>query len=371
MKNIFITLLFLLPILLKAQSDDTTKYSKYPNVYGIQYPRLWANKVLRIPTDTLNSKNGLAQIGTTIYVGNGSRWQPVTGGSSIDTSLLVKYYDSTVKYVTPRQLANSVARFNHDVIVNGTTLGAFGNGETIPLNGKRVDSLPDILAIKCSHPSYLTPTASISASPAATSYEYGINLGTITLSSGFNQNNGGGLTATTYYQNGSALGSNTTTISSLTTTQTFYVNKAYGQGAIINDNCGVPDPTGRINAFNVNSGSISFTPYHKRYLGFSSTLQGDGTPSDANVLSAYYIDTNGGSASINNTAAQQGGDKYLFFVTTSLVTSISINGFPSTAAFNLNIQRTFVNAAGGSFTYYFMVSKNPFGSTGTTTISIN
>ena len=104
MKKIAIYLLFLLPFLSKAQSDDTTKYSKYPNVYGIQYPRLWANKVLRVPTDTVNSKYGIAILNNKVAFGNGVLWTFITNGAAFDTTsrfgglktIYRSYLDSTL-----------------------------------------------------------------------------------------------------------------------------------------------------------------------------------------------------------------------------------------------------------------------------------
>ena len=93
----YILILLLLPLLAASQNDDTTKYSKYPNTYGIQYPRLWATKVLRIPTDTSNSKTGIAIFGNTLYYGNGSYWgSPSAAG--IDTTSLSNRINLRVKY---------------------------------------------------------------------------------------------------------------------------------------------------------------------------------------------------------------------------------------------------------------------------------
>ena len=249
----------------------------------------------------------------------------------------------------------TVARFDHDVIVNGTTLGAFGNGETIPLNGRRVDSLPDILAKKCSHPSYVTPTAAVSASPAATSYEYGTNIGAITISStsGSNAGNSGGFTTDIYYQNGTALGGSTATISSLTTTQSFYVNKSYSTGAVLNDNCGVPDPFGRITASSVNSNPINFTPFFLRYWGWVNTS----TPSDATVRGLTQ-DAGGLSLTVTNTTPT-GSQYFVYYHSTSSgsITSVVVNGFPSTSAFTISTL-TFTNAQGVSSSYQKIVSNN-------------
>jgi len=113
--------------------------------------------------------------------------------------------------------------------------------------------------------------------------------------------------------------------------------------------------------------STSFTVYDKRYLGWAATS----TPSNAEILAAVYQDNSGNSSSLTNTLAQLGSDKYLFFVTTSTVTSVSVNGFPSTSAFTLNTSKSFTNASGGAFSGYITVSNNAFGSTSTNTVSFN
>jgi len=113
--------------------------------------------------------------------------------------------------------------------------------------------------------------------------------------------------------------------------------------------------------------STSFGAYDKRYLGWSATT----TPTSAEILAAVYQDNSGNNSSLTNTLAQLGSDKHLFFVTTSTVSSVSVNGFPSTAAFSLNNSISFTNASGGTFTGYYTVSNNAFGSTSTNTVIFN
>ena len=132
MKYIFIFLL--LPLFVKAQIDDTTKYSKYPNTYGIQYPRLWATKVLRVPTDTLNSKSGIAIIGSTLYYGNGSYWlAPSGGGVSQWTTTGNNIYYNTgnvgIKLTNPTYPLH----VNGDINISG--VDAFSNPNQYRING--------------------------------------------------------------------------------------------------------------------------------------------------------------------------------------------------------------------------------------------
>lgn len=97
MKYILILFFSIISIIANGQ-DDTTKYAKYPNTYGIQYPRIWGTKVVRIPTDTLSSKSGIAQIGSNLYVGNGTKWT-LSGGTTIDTTKYVKYADTAAMLI--------------------------------------------------------------------------------------------------------------------------------------------------------------------------------------------------------------------------------------------------------------------------------
>lgn len=73
-----------------SQFDDTTFYSKYPGIYGVQQPRIWSTKVMRPPADTIYSKFGIVVKSGVLYIGNGIKWSAVTGGggSSVDTTSL-------------------------------------------------------------------------------------------------------------------------------------------------------------------------------------------------------------------------------------------------------------------------------------------
>lgn len=100
MKKIIIALLALLSVLQSfAQSDDTTQYTYYKFSYGTRSDRLWANKVLRAPLDTIFSKSGLAILGGTLYVGNGTKWSQVTGGGGTADSITfyTKYRSDTAR----------------------------------------------------------------------------------------------------------------------------------------------------------------------------------------------------------------------------------------------------------------------------------
>ena len=288
---------------------------------------------------------------------NPKKW--VNTFTTVDTTKYVKYADSTILYVTPKQLRDSLinksAIFTKNLTLNGdasTRLGVWTNGQTIPLAGLSLDSGLYVIGTKCNPPTYVSPTATISASPSSGSYERGTNLGTITLTAGGNANNSGGFTVNTFYQNSSPLGGNTTTISSLTSTNTFYVARTYSQGAILNDNCGVPDPTGRINAGTVNSSNISFTPFDKRYYGFVNST----SPSNSDIL-ALSQDNSGSSASLTLTNVTPSGSQFLAYFTKGTVTSVTVNGIPATGAFTITTYSV-TNAQGFTSTYSYIYSNN-------------
>ena len=113
--------------------------------------------------------------------------------------------------------------------------------------------------------------------------------------------------------------------------------------------------------------NTTFSFYDKRYLGWSNTT----TPTNDEILAAVYQDNSGGTTGLTHTLSQLGSAKYLFYANTSTVSGVTVNGFPSTAAFALNSTATVNNASGGSTTYYITVSNNPIGNVGATTIIFN
>lgn len=279
------------------------------------------------------------------------------------------YYDRSIKTIMYRQHSPKKwvslypippLRFTNDVVVNGgagTKVGVWSEGETIPLKGKLFDSLPYILSTKCLHPNYVTPTTSISTNAPFGQYEYGYNLGSITLSSTFTQNNGGTLSGTTYYQNGSALGGNTTSISSLTSNQSFYVKKNYNQGDCIVNNCGEIDCTGRIEAGSVNSSTGTYSIGYRRYIGWISDTTGIATGGQnsailANVINSSFstsqiFGSNGSPISTGNPTDTQFW-VFAYLSSGSDMSAITMNGLPSIDGFNKVTITNFTNNQGAN-----------------------
>jgi hypothetical protein len=298
--------------------------------------------------------------GSTLYVKiNGNTYTYSIASSGLDTITADARYVKAMQFIDScaalnNRINNVYPKFTHNVIVNlpGGGIGGFNNGDTIPLIGKPYDSLADILAKKCNHPTYTSPAASISASPAFGTYEYGYNLGTVTLSSGFTQNDGGSVTSTTYYKDGSSLGGNTFSVTSLTSTIDCYVTKAYSQGACKNDNCGQTDCTGRITSGSVNSSHSGYSTYFKRYYGFVNST----SPTNSDIL-ALTQDNNGSTAALTLSNVTPSGSQYLAYFTKGTVTSVTVNGIPATGAFTITTYSV-TNAQGATTTYSYVYSNN-------------
>ena len=264
--------------------------------------------------------------------------------------------------------------FTKNIIMNGTSsnrLGNYVNGDTIPVAGLSLDSAFKVITQKAVPPTYIPPTATISSSPSDGSYEIGSAL-SLTFSSTFTQNDAGSLISTTYYKNNtSALAGNTDAIASLTSTTQYKVTKTYNQGACKTNNLGQIDCTGRINAGSVSSSNISFTPYPKRYWGYTSS----GTPSSSDVITAA-----GGGSELTTSKDKYsfsvvvtGTNQYVYYAYPSsygALTSIVISGLESIGAFNQTTVSV-TNAQGYTQNYYVYTSQNQFNNTTVTFTSVN
>lgn len=274
-------------------------------------------------------------------------------------------------------VAASTPIFTADIInKTAVAIGSIQPNDTLHSTGKTSQQVTTIIFTQTIHPTYNLPTASISGSPVAGFYERGTTL-SITLSSGFTQNQGGVLTGTTY-KNGSTIITSPYSIS-LTANTALTVYKTYATGVCINNNLGVIDCTvGSGTAPNpapVASGtatsSMVYTIFDKGYAGYDANALVSGIPAQADVLAATLQDNSGGATINTQATAQQGSDKFYFFVTTTIRSHVLVNGTPSDAAFNFNLPITFINARGGTFNGYAHVSKFAGGSTGAVTYVFN
>lgn len=308
--------------------------------YGFRWERGMFDSALLIPT------------------GNGS---PFLRSNQKKKSAL--YFDSTAKkfwVYSPKDSSwqNPTGTFSQDVTLNGSAnirIGKYTNGQTIPAAGKTLDQFLTDIAIEAVAPTYVQPTVSISSSPGGGYYERGTNLGTITLSRTFTQNDAGAVGTSTYAKYVSSwnnLGSNTDAVTSLTGDIYYRVTTSYAQGACKNNNLGQQDCTGRINAGSVTSSNILFSPFDKRYWGFASSQ----SPSNSTIL-ALSQDNNGSTGGLTLTNITPSGSQFIVYFTKGTVSSITVNGIPSTAAFTITTY-TVTNAQGYASTYTYVYSNN-------------
>ena len=253
------------------------------------------------------------------------------------------------------------AKFTNDVTIKlsgSKSLGKYANGATIPTAGKTLDQFLLDLVQETVSPTYTAPTVSISSDKSA-SYEIGTNIGTVTLSKSFTQNNGGSLLSTTYYKDNVSLGTGVSTNNHgvLSTSISYSVTVTYGVGTtVLNNNLGTPDATGQIPAGSKSS-SLTISPFAYKYWG-SSTLN---SIDDATLRAG--TNENSGKAKSSFTVPIS-GTQYIFYAypaSLGVLSSISIEGFGSLEAFTLTT-RNVVNASGYTQSYNIYISNNSFAS---------
>jgi len=193
-----------------------------------------------------------------------------------DTSLLLKKSDTAFllqKVDTAAILAMYAKKFTKDVKINGTSLGKYANGATIPAKGKTLDEFLEDLVSNSIPPTFYPPSVSIGANPGFGNYEIGYVPGLVTLNNTYTQNNGGAVTSALYYKDGSSTpltGGNSITLDTLKTAVSFRVVVNYAKGTGTK-----PDNLGTQFDNTITAGSISssnsYTPYSKRYWGGITT----------------------------------------------------------------------------------------------------
>ena len=193
-----------------------------------------------------------------------------------DTSILLKKSDTSFllqKVDTTAILAMYAKKFTKDVKINGTSLGKYANGATIPAKGKTLDEFLEDLVSNSIPPTFSPPSVSIGATPGFGNYEIGYVPGLVTLNNTYTQNNGGAVTSAFYYKDASSTPltvGNSITLDTLKTTVSFKVVVNYAKGTGTK-----PDNLGTQFDNTITAGSISasnsFTPYSKRYWGGITT----------------------------------------------------------------------------------------------------
>lgn len=375
MKHLITFLFCLFSLFAEAQvnNNDTLKYFKSFD-YGWSYKRLQARDAFILPTDTVANKLGVAVLNNQLFLGNGTKWTLSSGGGGSTTNLIDSLKRSKDSVYARKngtfyyQYKDSVgtARFTNNIILNGSStnrLGVWVNGDTIPVAGMALDSAFKVITQKAVAPTYYPPTVSISSSPSATTYEIGSNLGTVTLSNSFTQNDAGAFQTTTYYKDNVAIGGNSVSISNLINQTNFKVSKTYLQGPCKNNNLGVQDCTGRIQAGTVTSSYIYFTPMPNYYFGYSSTALPSSSTIVAREGGGYSFSY--GSSIGNTVITVTGTNKYVYYAypaSYGTLSSIIVSGLESIGAFNLDVVSV-TNSQGYVQNYNVYTSQNYFNNT--------
>jgi hypothetical protein len=391
MKKIIFILSLMIGLVANSQTSPwLPPVNSYQRIKGI-----WPFQQLKLPSDTVTIKEegSFAQLNGVVYFKTATKWTAINVGTGIlsfngrtgvvtsnpddytisditnlTDSLLARYtktqsdarYKSISWFPTWSEVTGKPtsfpATFQNNVTLNGPAgirIGKYTNGQTIPAAGKTLDEFLTDIAIEAVAPTYVQPTTSIGTSPSGGSYERGTNLGTITLSTTFTQNNAGTSTGNTYAEYISSwtnLGSNTSSISSLTVPVYYRVTTSYNQGACLNNILGAQDCTGRVNAGSVTSGNAAFLPFDKRYWGFASST----SPSNSTIL-ALTQDNNGSTGSLSLSSISPSGSQYVVYFTKGTVTSVTVNGIPATGAFTITTYSV-TNAQGYASTYSYVYS---------------
>ena len=281
-----------------------------------------------------------------------------------DTSNLLKKSDTSFllhKVDTTAILAMYAKKFTKDVKINGTSLGKYANGATIPAKGKTLDEFLEDLVSNSIPPIFTPPSVTISASPIAGAYEIGYDPGVVTLNSTFNKNDGGNDTSTLFYKSGTVLPANTNSPGPITTTINYSVIVIYAAGTSTkNDNLDTPYPN-TVTASSITA-ALSFSSYSKRYWGgasvpFSSTA-------DIRTLTTAPSSDNSGSSQTHTVNLTPTGTQNVFFAylaTSPDLTSILYNGLEQIDSYTKAIV-TITNAQGYSQNYKVYTSKETYSS---------
>ena len=293
-----------------------------------------------------------------------------------DTSLLLKKSDTSFllqKVDTAAILAMYAKKFTKDVVVNfgGGSLGKYANGTTIPAKGKTLDDFLLDLVSKSVAPSFTSPSVSMGASPAATSYEIGYDPGLVTFTSTYNKNDGGNATSTTFYKGTTALGANANSPGPITSSVSYSVVVGYAAGTSTkNDNLGTSFPN-TITAGST-SASLSFTTFSKRYWGGISAPFNTTSVYDVTTLSPVPSADNSGGSKSKTTDINITGTQYAYYAypaTNADLTSIMYNNFESINTFTKTIVQI-KNAQGYTQNYKVYTSNDPISAT-LTSITFN
>lgn len=180
----------------------------------------------------------------------------------------------------------------------GVTFGGVSTGNTF-FQGSQIENLLRTLLIKAIPPTYVAPSLTLTtnvpvSTTASPTLEIGANI-TPTFNTTFNQNDGGTEISRVIRLNsvdlaGSSVSPFTAPQIQVTGSASVYqATSTYNQGACKNNNLGVLDCTGRINAGSVNSTSFSYTGFRRAFHGSISSGSVPNTSAGVRALPNSFL----------------------------------------------------------------------------------
>jgi hypothetical protein len=170
----------------------------------------------------------------------------------------------------------------------------------------RIDAILDVIREPAV---YTQPTVSITN--VSQYVEKGSSLTNLNVNILFTQNDAGSATGYSLSLNNVVISTNqnnTIDINNITSNKALKGAVTYNQGAVKNDNLGLPDPSGQIPASTKESSTRTITPTFKNFLGFSSNTVL--TSAQIIALANGDLDTN---RARNYTGLTAGAGNYLFY----------------------------------------------------------
>jgi hypothetical protein len=274
--------------------------------------------------------------------------------------------------------------------------GAAGNATEIEMGGSFVASNPQgilqgvtinetdtVFEIfkkafrKAEPPVYHAPLLSLAGSnPAAGNIEIGTSISP-TLTPSFNQRNGGAATQRRIIRGGAVVNTSPT-VTAFTDTQfqlltatTYSAAVDFGQGEILNDSLGDPDPDGRIEAGTVTSANVTYTPVRRAFFGALSSPDVPITSDDVRALPQNTLNpANGTQLHANITSGTGKLIAFAYPVTLRAPTSIMDGGLNVLAGYiQTTIQVAGVNNASPT-EYRLIYTTNAVGASSARTVTL-
>jgi hypothetical protein len=152
-------------------------------------------------------------------------------------------------------------------VYGSNPFGKYTNGQTVPMAISAYQQYKEAWT-NIAPPNYLAPILNLSSTPSNQSLEVGQTLNLV-LSLNFIQNNAGSETANTRIikKNNINLAAFTDTLIVSTNNVAYQGFTSFGQGSVLNNQAGIPDPTGRINAGSTNTGIINYIGSYFNFYG--------------------------------------------------------------------------------------------------------